>query len=334
MYSNGLCSVTTVFPRVLVVLLYSWTGFVTCTRVDQVPQGVVRFLVLSLLAVGWYSYYKVISVGPGSPLDYPELTVNDLNSAENGSELPPDFLSRRSVTLKRDGRFRLCRTCRVWKPDRTHHCSSCNRCVLKMDHHCPWIPGCVGFNNQRYFVQFLMWATVYAYAILTITSCQLYMWFHDGGFERQLIDLVLFSVWLLAVAISIAMLCFAAFSMYQVTKNQTTIELYMQRSVREELELVAGTGASRGAADNVFDLGSRLKNWSDVMGETFIEWCLPVGTARSVRNRHTLDDKGLYFNFRGEISERLLGSLDLQDRLLRRVTPRSSTEHNFTPTAV
>ncbi|QLQ80680.1 hypothetical protein HG537_0E00330 [Torulaspora globosa] len=327
---TGRWSVFTVFPRALVVVLYCWTAFVTCTRVDQVPLGVVWLVVAFMLGIGWYAYYKLITVDPGSPLDYAELAVGDIVSAENGAELPPEFLSRRSVTSKRDGRFRLCRTCHVWKPDRTHHCSRCDRCILKMDHHCPWIPGCVGFRNQRYFIQFLIYSTAYAFTILAITSAQLYMWFQDGAFERELIDLSLLSVWLLAFAMSIAMLCFTAFSIHLVTKNQTTIELYTQRSLREELEVLAETGFPRNyAADNVFDLGSPSSNWSDVMGETLAEWLLPIRTTRSLENKHTLDDKGLYFTFRSEMNDRLLDTLDLQDRLLRRVTPRSSAEHGF-----
>lgn len=30
---------------------------------------------------------------------------------------------------------KYCLICHVYKPERTHHCSSCSRCVLNMDHH-------------------------------------------------------------------------------------------------------------------------------------------------------------------------------------------------------
>jgi len=30
---------------------------------------------------------------------------------------------------------RKCHSCMIYKPDRTHHCSVCNQCVLRMDHH-------------------------------------------------------------------------------------------------------------------------------------------------------------------------------------------------------
>jgi hypothetical protein len=34
---------------------------------------------------------------------------------------------------------RWCRKCSAVKPPRAHHCSLCGTCVLKMDHHCPWV---------------------------------------------------------------------------------------------------------------------------------------------------------------------------------------------------
>ena len=33
---------------------------------------------------------------------------------------------------------RWCKQCQLPKPPRAHHCKSCGKCVLKLDHHCPW----------------------------------------------------------------------------------------------------------------------------------------------------------------------------------------------------
>uniref|UniRef100_A0A6P7GY48 Palmitoyltransferase n=1 Tax=Diabrotica virgifera virgifera TaxID=50390 RepID=A0A6P7GY48_DIAVI len=41
---------------------------------------------------------------------------------------PQDELIQEAVSI--------CKKCISPKPPRTHHCSACNRCILKMDHHC------------------------------------------------------------------------------------------------------------------------------------------------------------------------------------------------------
>jgi len=33
----------------------------------------------------------------------------------------------------------MCGQCQTFKPPASHHCRICNRCVSKMDHHCPWM---------------------------------------------------------------------------------------------------------------------------------------------------------------------------------------------------
>lgn len=62
---------------------------------------------------------------------------------------------------------RFCRNCLLVKPDRSHHCSICGTCVLKMDHHCPYINNCVGNNNYKFFMNMVMSGT---FASLQITA--------------------------------------------------------------------------------------------------------------------------------------------------------------------
>lgn len=91
---NDRLSLTSLFPRCLTTCLYIWTAYITLTRIHQIPRWFLALTIVPTLAVALYTYYKVIARGPGSPLDFPDLLVHDLKAAENGLELPPEYMSK------------------------------------------------------------------------------------------------------------------------------------------------------------------------------------------------------------------------------------------------
>lgn len=76
------------------------------------------------------------------------------------------FISIDWFSRTMSGSVRYCNRCVLVKPDRAHHCSICSRCVLKMDHHCPWVNNCVCFFNYKFFMLFLGYALFYCLFIM------------------------------------------------------------------------------------------------------------------------------------------------------------------------
>jgi len=65
----------------------------------------------------------------------------------------------------------LCPDCMVIRTKRSRHCSICNQCVERFDHHCPWINNCVGTRNHFAFMGFLSCITLTLVLMVISISC-------------------------------------------------------------------------------------------------------------------------------------------------------------------
>ncbi|XP_046452216.1 palmitoyltransferase ZDHHC17-like [Daphnia pulex] len=93
-----------------------------------------------------YAFYKTWNNDPGTislSLDEKYQTIKQL--AEFGPGFEPQH---------------FCSCCLLRRPIRSKHCSNCNRCVARFDHHCPWVGNCIGLNNHRYFIYYLFLLSV------------------------------------------------------------------------------------------------------------------------------------------------------------------------------
>jgi len=78
-------------------------------------------------------------------------------TADTAASLPARLVRVNGIHVKQ----RWCSSCRVYRPLRSKHCSYCDRCVFRFDHHCTWLGNCVGLGNYRSFLLLVVTATLF-----------------------------------------------------------------------------------------------------------------------------------------------------------------------------
>ncbi|KAF2397816.1 zf-DHHC-domain-containing protein, partial [Trichodelitschia bisporula] len=218
------CGVLTYFPLSFVYGVAAWTVWVQTSialGMNAQANGSIGYLEVALgvfffLMLIW-SYTTAVFTDPGSP------SIHTAEYTSLPSQEPPHVYT--AVTAKSTGGTRFCKKCQAPKPDRAHHCSVCKRCVLKMDHHCPWLANCIGLRNYKPFLLFLVYTCLLA-GIAFVTSIQ---WIYseiiiDGTVEDSLmpVNFILLSV--VSGVLGLVLTGFTAWHIHLTARGRTTIE--------------------------------------------------------------------------------------------------------------
>lgn len=63
---------------------------------------------------------------------------------------------------------RFCDICEITVPRTAEHCFDCGVCVDHLDHHCPWIGGCIGEKNMTAFKLFnIAWVSYVFFVVIS-----------------------------------------------------------------------------------------------------------------------------------------------------------------------
>ena len=64
----------------------------------------------------------------------------------------------------------MCPDCECIRSLRSRHCSICDKCVERYDHHCPWVNNCIGTRNHFAFYCFISLIVVQLFYSASLTG--------------------------------------------------------------------------------------------------------------------------------------------------------------------
>ncbi|XP_042326478.1 palmitoyltransferase ZDHHC2 isoform X1 [Sceloporus undulatus] len=253
---------------------YAYVAQLCILTISNIGEKVVCLITYHLFFMMFlWSYWKTIFTLPMNPSKEFHLSYADkqLLEKEPRSEIHQELLRRAAkdlpiYTRTMSGAIRYCDRCQLIKPDRCHHCSVCDKCILKMDHHCPWVNNCVGFSNYKFFLLFLAYSLLYCLFIVA-TDLQYFIRFWTNGLPDTQAKFHIMFLFFAAAMFSVSLSSLFGYHCWLVSKNKSTLEAFRAPVFR------------RGTDKNGFSLGFS-KNLKQVFGDEKKFWMLPIFTSQ------------------------------------------------------
>ncbi|KAK8803630.1 hypothetical protein WA158_001324 [Blastocystis sp. Blastoise] len=195
------------FPLFGIYGLYIHFHYILPSMMDTSLFYLYIFITIITLSLWIYLVFS----DPGTILDKHQNPNPKVNHSQDYRTCFEEIMNGQS----RETRL-LCPSCRIERPRRSKHCNQCRNCILKMDHHCPWI------NNF-----FLVSCALY----LCLSYYMLYIFMEKNSFPTVgnnndiQTDILIFmfyyinAAWLLAYCIYLLF-----FQIIQISRNITTNE--------------------------------------------------------------------------------------------------------------
>ncbi|XP_052795358.1 palmitoyltransferase ZDHHC15B-like isoform X3 [Mya arenaria] len=272
------CSAVRWTPVVFISAIVVWSYYAYVVQmcfltVESIAERVIYLLLYHpLLVLFVWSYAKTIftPVGVVPKKFFLPDHIADRLMRENETEqknILIEFARNSNLPVQNrthSGAPRYCEKCKCIKPDRCHHCSMCGTCVLKMDHHCPWVNNCVGFTTYKFFVMFLGYGLVYCIYV-ALTSLKYFISFWSGGVGSNMGKFHVLFLFFVAVMFAISLVSLFGYHCYLTAKNRSTLESFRSPIFQS------------GPDKNGFSLG-KFNNFIEIFGENKKLWFIPVFT--------------------------------------------------------
>ncbi|XP_054804838.1 protein S-acyltransferase 24-like [Prosopis cineraria] len=113
-------------------------------------SGLLAWFGVFLATAGLFMFYRCSSKDPGF------IRMNMHESENSKDDEPLLKIEINHPALLAGNWSLLCAICKIVRPLRAKHCSTCNHCVEQFDHHCPWVSNCIGKRNKWEFFVFLV----------------------------------------------------------------------------------------------------------------------------------------------------------------------------------
>jgi palmitoyltransferase ZDHHC2/15/20 len=128
-------------PFLITLFILSTSFLLYCIHMVHLERYVQIFIAVPSFVMVWVSLYYIHHNWSGivtpttvfsNPLKYTKIGDEENASPYCTPILYPELVNPISTFERtRTKRIRYCFTCHIYKPDRCHHCSICNSCILR-----------------------------------------------------------------------------------------------------------------------------------------------------------------------------------------------------------